>query len=740
MKQHEMFAGAKWVCAGEYTQINPDIPDPAGLPHFPILRGHFTAEGVKKATLRVLGLGFFHCYINGREVTKDQFLPLSTDFEPRRNCPSGEVVTDHRIYVPEYDVTELVRDGENVIAVWFGGGWYTFGREGYGYPKAIYRLMLEDESGKVTDVCSSLADRIGQSPVRTYNFANFNSFESRDDNGFDYAAFGADFDDSAWPFANTAAIPETRYYITDCPPDRTERVLPVTVIRDEGTAKTYDCGINVSGYPVLHTCGKPGDVVTVRFSEERNEDGSLSEPYTYGSYFRYVCDGTERTITPMFHWFAFRYLRVEGPASASGVSVVRADVPVTSTFKSDSDLLNWFYETYINTQKNNMHAGIPSDCPHIERRGYTGDGELTCHAAMDILGAQAFYRKWIDDISDCQDTMTGHVQYTAPYLQSGGGPGAWGCAIVEVPYLYWKHYGDAEPMTRMYRQMLRYFDYLVEHSLNDLVVSDKPGEWCLGDWCAPEAVALPAPFVNNYYYVKSLLRAKEIAAVIGRQKDIPAFDEKIRVRKEAMTAAYFNTWDGNFIGGLQGANAFAVDIGIGDARTYANMVNYYKRIGHFDTGICGTDLVTRVLFEHGDAELAVALLTSTHPVSFDGMRRAGATTIWENWPGAVWERSHDHPMFGSPAAYLFDYLLGITQKPGTVAYRELIIRPMPVKALDRVSGSRTLPGGVVSAAYERHDGQIEARVTIPEGVSAVFEYAGTVTPLSTGENVLTLTE
>ena len=29
-----------------------------------------------------------------------------------------------------------------------------------------------------------------------------------------------------------------------------------------------------------------------------------------------------------------------------------------------------------------MHCGIPSDCPHVERRGYTGDGQLTCNAAM----------------------------------------------------------------------------------------------------------------------------------------------------------------------------------------------------------------------------------------------------------------------------------------------------------------------------------------------------------------------
>ena len=152
---------------------------------------------------------------------------------------------------------------------------------------------------------------------------------------------------------------------------------------------------------------------------------------------------------------------VEGETGNVLISTVHADVPVSSTFETDNDVLNWIYRAYINTQLSNMHAGIPSDCPHIERRGYTGDGQLTCHAAMSALDAKEFYRKWINDISDCQDIKTGHVQYTAPYLRSGGGPGAWGCAIVEVPYRFYKEYGDLEPAARLYPQMLEYFRFLL---------------------------------------------------------------------------------------------------------------------------------------------------------------------------------------------------------------------------------------------------------------------------------------
>ena len=88
------------------------------------------------------------------------------------------------------------------------------------------------------------------------------------------------------------------------------------------------------------------------------------------------------------------------------------------------------------------------------------------------------------------------------------------------------------------------------------------------------------------------------------------------------------------------------------------MVKYYERLGRFDTGIFGTEIVSRVLFEHGDAELAVKLLTSDDVISFEGMRRLDGTTIWEYWPQKDAGRSYNHPMFGAVVAHLFDYLLG----------------------------------------------------------------------------------
>ena len=723
----EIFGSAKWLCAGSYNKISQKEPDQA--PHFPILRSRFCVSGVKKATLRVIGLGFFYCYINGNKISDDYFLPLSTDFEVRNNHPTDEILTGHRIYVPEYDVTDLLNNGENLIAVHFGGGWYTFEDEPYGDPKVIYRLTVDTDCG-TQEFFSSESDRIGDSFVKTYYMPEF---EAHDYNGFDDKVFSLDFNDSDWAFAKPAKPLETEYEFCDCPPDRIRETIKPMLLKENPSCKYYDIGKNCSAIPVLKINAKQCETVTVQFAEKCRSDSTLDLHFIHNQRFTVVSDGKGRTVQPLFTWFAHRYVCVEGDAELVKAYAVNTDVKVSSEFTSNNETLNWIYNAFVNTQLSNMHCGIPSDCPSLERRGYTGDGELACHAVMNTLDAQAFYKKWIKDISDCQDTITGHVQYTAPYTRCGGGPGGWGCAIVEVPYRYYKHYGDTAPLFELYPQMLRYFDFLDAHSVNNIVASDKAGEWCLGDWCAPDTVMLPAGFVNNYFYIKSLTEAIEIAKIVGDDDRIPLFEEKIQTLREAVTAAYFNTWEGNFFGGLQGADAFAIDMGVGDERTYKHLVRYYTRFGRYDTGIFGTDVVTRVLFEHGDGELAASLMMSEKPVSFEYMRRGGGTTIWEYWPNGIGERSLNHPMFGAVTAYIFDYILGI-RPVSTASGSNIVIAPVLCEQLTDVSGKRTLPTGEISVSYKKCDTRVDFCITVPAGVTAKFILNETEATLSSGEN------
>lgn len=738
MRQQEIFGNAVWLSGcTEYeeeskTAYSPVADETRILDAFYVLRGKLYVGKVKKATLYVLGLGFFHCYVNGKRVGQDLYLPLNSEFELREEYPVQETLSGHRIYVPEYDIASLLEEGDNTIAIHFGGGWYTYEdkyTKPFGGPKTIWRVTGETED-RSFDMVSSEKDLIHSSFVKDYNLL---FTETHDYLRGNPDMFLKEYDDSQWEHAVKTAPVDTDYQFTDCPADGVCEILSPIEIGRSRKGIIYDCGKNISGYPIIELHAQKGEGVQVLFSEELKEDGTLDMKHSYGQKLVIESEGTRRLDHPLFTWYGFRYFSIEGAASPTEVHVIHSRIASISAFETDNETLNWIHDAYLNTQLCNMHTGIPTDCPHLERRGYTGDGQLTCHAAMTMLDAQAFYRKWICDIADGQDIHTGHVQYVAPYIKNGGGPGGWGCAIIEVPYQYYRHYGDLSVLEKMYPAMLRYLDFLEAHSTGNVVTSDKKGEWCLGDWCTPEPVILPAPYVNNYFYIKSLKRMIEISGLLKKEDMIPEFERRISDRKKAMMSYYYNAWDGNFLGNRQGANAFAVDIGLGDARTYDNLVSYYRQTGHYDTGIFGTDILTRVLFEHGDGQLALELLLSEHQHSYHEMRRLGATAIWEYWPGSLRNRSHNHPMFGAIAAYFYEYLVGI-KTMGYFSREEIEICPILSDRIHHLRGERKFSDGKVSVEYHRTASETQFCICLPLTRKGILRIGDTGYPLLGGEN------
>lgn len=730
MEQRYFFQNAKWVGAPDRTTES-----------FSVLRGHFFAEPDSKAELHIIGLGFFKCYINGKCVNPDTFLPLSSDYEGTCD-PDGEVLSGHRIYVPQFDISEFVKAGDNVIAIHYGGGWYGHQCRVFGLPKAIYCIsVMNDEN--IRYYTSDENCRVGKGYAEQYKL----QIERQNLLNLD-GCLDPEFDDGKWPHAIVTESLDTEYCVTDCPPDALIKYLPVRQVRVGREGFVYDCGQNTTGYPVLELHARKGDLIRVIFSEELLPDGNIDRNYGHSQEFSVVSDGRVQIVQPEFTWFGFRCFEIAGNAEPKFVKVIHADIPVTATFDCDNETINWIFRTFTHSMLSNMHTGHPSDCPQLERRGYTGDGQLTCHAALTTLGAKAFYEKWLQDIADGQDKLSGHIQYTAPYFEAGGGPGGWGSAIVEVAYQLYRHFGDRQILEKYYCNMRRYLDYLEVHSEFGLVTSDKEGQWCLGEWCCPgvvhpdknipffdQQVILPAPFLNTYFMVKSLKRMCEIARVIGKEEDVAEYERKAELRKKAITAAYFNAFDGNFFMGVQGANAFAVELGLGNENTYPNMVRHYKLAGTFDTGIFGTDILIRVLFEKGDGELAVDLLTNDGSCGYRTWKQYGATTFFEYWDCAR-SRSHNHPMFGAPAVYLFEYLLGIKQVENTAGYSSLIIAPQAVSKFGRMSGSIRTPEGTVAVSYEKIFGNTVFKVTIPPKTKAVFRYNGQERSLAEGENKL----
>ena len=377
----------------------------------------------------------------------------------------------------------------------------------------------------------------------------------------------------------------------------------------------------------------------------------------------YICDGRIQTLHPLFCWHGFRYFETEGPCEVLCAEVIHTDVAVTRSFSCSDPVLNWLYEAYIRTQLDNYHGCIPSDCPHRERLGYTGDGQLTAETAMLLLDTKELYRKWYQDILDSQGAETGHIPHTAPFLGGGGGPGGWGCAVYQVPLAWAKIYGDDSLLVQGYDAILRWFDYMDAHSEKGLVVREEEGGWCLGDWCFPaseEKEQLPEAFINTFYYLHGLQEMMQISEKMNNKLPI-RFAEREKNVKNAFLDAYFDPETGDFCEGRAAGNAYGLALGLGDERTKKHLVEKYEALGRFDTGIFGTSMLLEQLFSIGAGDLAVRLLTNdSEAASFAHMKRNGATTLWERWDG---RESHNHPMFGACVRLLFTQILGIRMTP-----------------------------------------------------------------------------
>lgn len=722
-----------WICGGAGCEA-------------PLFRRSFwldRTERFQRARLEICGLGYFLFYINGKRISDQELMPAMTDYASVLGCettyPVWEERSAHRCRYLSFDLLPYLKAGENVLAVRLGNGWYhqteriAEGKFVFGLPKLWFELTLTDADGRQEWIES---DR--QTLWHPGGLLKNNLFlgEVRDlrkePEGWQYP----DADLSGWKPAQPVHAPETLLEEQTCPPDRVIRKLYPILIGEYDGRKIYDCRENIAGRVVLSCLGKKGECITVRHAEELAADGTLDFESAGGSdqlqQDHYICDGRIQTLHPLFCWHGFRYFETEGSCEVLWAEVIHTDVAVTSSFSCSDPVLNWLYEAYIRTQLDNYHGCIPSDCPHRERLGYTGDGQLTAETAMLLLDAKELYRKWYQDILDSQGAETGHIPHTAPFLGGGGGPGGWGCAVYQVPLAWAKIYGDDSLLVQGYDAILRWFDYMDAHSEKGLVVREEEGGWCLGDWCFPaseEKEQLPEAFINTFYYLHGLQEMMQISEKMNNKLSI-RFAEREKNVKNAFLDAYFDPETGDFCEGRAAGNAYGLALGLGDERTKKHLVEKYEALGRFDTGIFGTSMLLEQLFSIGAGDLAVRLLTNdSEAASFAHMKRNGATTLWERWDG---RESHNHPMFGACVRLLFTQILGIRMipapQPPVVNPAQPDVTAPPAQALKPLDGELQPPAVPASAQHFSYEIRLSSQrqltwakgsIQTPDGILSV---------------------
>ena len=723
--------GAPWQDDRSLEEIGETVPPPA-----PLLRKSFSIrKPVASARFYGTGLGYFELYLNGQKVSDDVLVPNQTNYGKRpglekRGIPVEDNFREYRVMYLGYDVTDLVRQGDNAIGAMLGNGFYNgliHWVKGYGSPRFFGQLHITYTDGTEDVVASDGSWKAARGPIVDMVYSGEHYDARQEKEGWNKPGY----DDSAWQPVALRKAPEGILVAQTSPSDKVmEQLKPVKIEKLGDGRYRVDFGQEISGWLHLHGVkGESGRKIDIRYVSE-SPNGANS--YT-------MKGGDPESYHTRFTWYVFREVELSGwpgelrPEQVTAEAVY-TDVPTTGRFECSNDLFNTINRIWWRSQTDNMHGCVASDCPRRERSAYTGDGQVSCVTVMHNLDAAAFYTKWIRDIWGAQNVETGYVPNGAPWQPGCGGGVAWGAAMSIMPWEFYVHYGDLDMLEGTFDAMKDQIRYMQNWVGDDgIMLMETSNQWMnLGDWC-PAYDFPPAAMVHTFYLWRCADFTSRAAKALGRSSDAEKYAEMAARTAEAFHKRFYDPQKGTY--GKYGGNIFALRIGVPEAYRDRVIASLRQDIldngGNLDTGIFGTQFFFEVLAENGLNDLAYGAMNSREYPSFGRWIDQGATTTWEQWDGG---NSRNHPMFGGSLTWFYRKLAGMSADPEQPGYRHIVFRPQPVADITFARYGKLTPYGEASIDWNRAGGRFTMTVEVPVGCTASVYVPGVEGPSAVGVN------
>lgn len=725
---------AKWIGApwqGEEALPKPPRGDgnaaPQPLPPpAPLLRKSIAInKEITSARAFVTGLGFFEFYVNGAKVGEDVLVPNVTLYAKRPGLENNYIslpdnFREYRVMYLSYDITDMLRKGDNAIGAILGNGFYNAPinwTHSYGSPRFFGQVYISYTDGTEDVIVSDESWKASKSPIVMDLVYDGEHYDARlEQPGWCTPGF----DDSTWETVVIRKTPEGHMKAHMSPTDRVMEKLKPVKIESLGDGKfKVDFGEEISGWLRLrNVVGEAGRKIDIKYICE--------SPMGANSYT--LKGGGPESYAARFTWFVFREVEISNwPGELKPENLVAeavySDVQTTGKFECSNPLFSNINKIWWRSQTDNMHGGIASDCPHRERSPYTGDGQVACVTVMHNFDARAFYTKWIQDILGAQNPETGYVPNGAPWQPGCGGGVAWGAAMQIMPWEFYLHYGDTDMLKNNFEGMEGYIKYMLTWTNEDgIMFSQAPGpanpnRWLnLGDW-APASELPPDDMVHTFYLWRCADLTAQTAKVLGKEKEAKYYAQLAGRTKGAFQSKYYNKESGSY--GPYGGNIFALRMGV-PSDQYSKVVaalrsDIVNNNGHLDTGIFGTQFFFEVLSENGLHDLAFEAMNKKTQPSYGWWIEQGATTTWEHWNG---RGSRNHPMFGGGIVWFYRVLAGMNTDPAQPGYRNIIFNPRPAGDVTSASYSNKTPYGTAGIKWEKTAEQFRINIEVPVGSTA----------------------
>ncbi len=723
---------AQWI--GPALRTADSLPSPS-----PLLRRTLRVNGpVSSARVYVTSLGLYELYLNGQRVGDQLFTPGWTSYR-------------HRLQYQIYDVTSLVRPGDNAIGAMLGDGWYRgylgfFGKRNlYGQRLALrVQLEIRYQDGRTDRVVSDGNWKTITGPVLESDIYRGETYDAR----LEHSGWAATpYDDRTWQSVAVVDPPSTALIAPVSLPVRRVRELRPVAIRHAPSGETvFDLGQNFTGWARLVVRGSPGTVITLRYAEVLDHAGNL---YTdnlrrASQTDRYVLKGEgEERYEPRFTYHGFRYVGVAGlPAPPDSTTItgiaVSSDLTQTGVLETSDSLLNRLQHNIVWSQRSNF-LDVPTDCPQRdERLGWTGDAQVFARTAAFNMDVNGFFAKWLADLSTDQDP-SGSVPWVIPNPLGGdstqfAGTAGWADAAVIVPWTMYLTYGDRRLLERQYPSMRRWVDYARRQAGPDLIW--RPG-WQFGDWLAfhSDDAAYPGAttgtdLIATAFLAHSADLLARSASVLGRGADGDAYAAMFRAVRAAFNREFVSA-SGRVGENTQTAYTLALAFDLlpdSVVPVAANRLaeDVRARDVHLTTGFLGTQYLLHVLSASGHIGLAFELLSRRSYPSWLYPITRGATTVWERWDGIRPDSSFQNPemnsfnhyAYGAVGDWMYRNIGGIDLDPAAPGYRRSRIAPRPGAGLKSARASLETLYGTLASAWRSENERFVLDVTIPPNTSA----------------------
>ncbi len=703
----------------------------------PYLRSEFKAEKGRKYSLTVSGLGFYRLFINGSDLTKGLLAPYISN-------------PDDIVYFDRYDITPLLYDGDyNAIGLILGNGMQNApGGRVWDFDIARFRnspcfaaiLTETDENGeeKETDIGSSFLTY--PSPVIFDDLRSGCFYDARNEiDGWNLVGFS----DKNWRTVKKADTPRGEYRLCDTEPVVIRQEIKAVEIRKarldsyfnnrenmrldtefkfnklgkEGVM--FDFGINTAGVCRLTVNGKPGQEIFIQFCELLTLAGEPSYrnsgsfyPDGYGQSVYYICKGGPEEFVPSFCYFGYRYAVVFGldeeQINPDTLVMLRAhsDLKERGNFNCSDEIMNSLGKLVRNSDLSNFYY-FPTDCPHREKNGWTGDAAVSAEHMLLTLTPERSYREWLRNICKAQrpdGSLPGIVPTGGWGFDWGNGP-AWDNVLSELCWQIYRMRGDITPASECSDALFLYLNRLSKMRGEDGLIDFGLGDWLQPGRGAGDPVA-PVKLTSSVMGIYIADKSADLFSALGFEFQKNFALELAGALKKAVRENLIDFDSMTVKPRCQTAQAICIYYGIFTEEEKEKAGGVLVDIIHegedkIDCGMIGMRVIFHVLSDLGEGALAFKMITRTDYPSYGMFIRRGLTSLPEDFmkdEDHDWANSLNHHFFGDIQSWFIQKVAGILVNPDNVSPDSFIIGP-----------DFTVPIEFAGAFYDAPCGRIEVR-------------------------------